>query len=151
MNPIVVEVLLFLAKQVIAQAPSLLEGAEPKAPEERQAVKANYFSPEETQCKCGCGLDIKPELRTALNTFRAMHGEPLIVVSGARCPDYNTKVGGAKDSLHMQGLAADLCLNNKDRHKLIKDSFTYPFTGRGYYKTFIHVDMRTGPQAYWVG
>lgn len=33
---------------------------------------------------------------------------PIHVNSGYRCPDLNAAVGGAPDSLHMKGLAADI-------------------------------------------
>lgn len=33
---------------------------------------------------------------------------PLIVTSGYRCPDVNTAVGGASNSLHLSGQAADI-------------------------------------------
>lgn len=34
-------------------------------------------------------------------------GKPILVTSGYRCPSLNTAVGGAKDSAHMSGWAAD--------------------------------------------
>ena len=111
-----------------------------------------YFLPSETQCKCGCGLDITDNLRDALNRVRMHYGAPIEVVSGARCPTYNAIVGGSKNSQHIKGKAADLWLHGQAlRHRLIKSTFMEDsFRGRGFYRTFIHVDQRS-THAYWVG
>jgi hypothetical protein len=68
----------------------------------------NYFTPKETSCKCGCGLDIQPETLALANRIREEWGAPLIVASGARCKDHNKAVGGATFSSHMSGIALDL-------------------------------------------
>lgn len=109
--------------------------------------------PEETKCKCGCGMDIVPELREYLNQLRKLYNGRITVVSGARCYTYNKKVGGAKHSMHMEGKAADLKLPSRayDRDALLYNSLKLPFWGRGFYKTFIHLDIRPeGRAAYWV-
>jgi hypothetical protein len=80
----------------------------------------NYFTPQETSCRCGCGLDIRPETRDFANRVRedwthylvglgyeAKAGE-LLCMSGARCKVHNEKVGGAEASAHVAGLAIDL-------------------------------------------
>lgn len=43
-----------------------------------------------------------------LEAVRALHGKPLVVTSGYRCPALNQAVGGARDSAHVKGLAADI-------------------------------------------
>lgn len=115
--------------------------------------KNNWFSTEETQCKCGCGLDIKERTRDALNTLREHYGAPVHIVSGARCADYNARVGGARNSRHMDGLAADIALpkDKKQRRELIRDIvWSNDFIGIGFYPTFVHVDLRR-THAYWTG
>lgn len=62
----------------------------------------------ETACKCGCGLNVQPDFLVLLNKIRADFGKPIIVLSGARCPTHNAKIGGAKKSSHIEGLAVDL-------------------------------------------
>jgi hypothetical protein len=47
-----------------------------------------------------------------LEPIRKQFG-PLIISSGYRCPDLNAKIGGAKDSAHMYGCAADFVPFNK--------------------------------------
>jgi uncharacterized protein YcbK (DUF882 family) len=115
-----------------------------------------WFKPSETMSKDGAKGDIKDELRDVLNKMRQQFGQPIYVVSGYRSPSYNLKVGGAKNSLHMEGLAADLRLpeSASDRDRLLRITLSYNFGGRGFYKTFIHVDLRqllAKPAAYWVG
>jgi uncharacterized protein YcbK (DUF882 family) len=116
-------------------------------------TKYGWFMPSETKCKCGCGLDIQDSLRDALNRMRNDFGFPLHVVSGARCAAYNKKVGGAKHSQHLKGLAADIALplDGEEKHLVIYYAMREPtFKGRGFYHTFIHVDQRE-KHAYWVG
>lgn len=115
-----------------------------------------WFMPSETKCKSGAPGDIKEVLRIALNKWRDEYGKPIHIVSGYRSPAYNKKVGGSPSSLHMQGLAADIRLpsNKYDRDWLLTTSFSVGFTGRGFYRSFIHVDLRdiAGLEpAYWVG
>jgi uncharacterized protein YcbK (DUF882 family) len=113
----------------------------------------NFFSKEETQCKCGCGLDITERTRETLNQLRLHYGAPIHIVSGARCSDYNRRVGGARNSRHLDGLAVDIALpsNKKNRRELIRDIvWSNDFMGLGFYTTFIHVDLRR-EHAYWTG
>lgn len=43
-----------------------------------------------------------------LDEVRVGFGKPIIVTSGYRCPKVNAAVGGAANSYHTKGLAADL-------------------------------------------
>jgi hypothetical protein len=67
----------------------------------------------EFACKCGrmtCPkIKVVRELLVGLEKLRAL-GYPrgLRIVSGYRCPDHNAAVGGARNSQHMYGCAADL-------------------------------------------
>lgn len=119
--------------------------------------KYGYFLPSETSCKCGCGLDIKPELRDRLNRIRFDFGEPLVVVSGRRCHKHNEKVGGVPQSLHLVGLAADIRWPSSSKAKirlLASILRTGKVGGLGIYSRFVHVDLRhkiNHPQAMWHG
>ena len=44
----------------------------------------------------------------ALNEIRKGYGKPIIITSGYRCKELNTKVGGKPNSKHLKGLAVDL-------------------------------------------
>lgn len=51
---------------------------------------------------------VRRELLLALETLRASVGAALSIVSGYRSPARNKAVGGAKNSQHLRGLAADI-------------------------------------------
>lgn len=46
-----------------------------------------------------------------LQPLRTAMGEPIKIGSGYRCPQLNKAVGGASNSQHMRGEAADLCID----------------------------------------
>ena len=68
----------------------------------------NYFSNKELSCRCGCGMMPKIVTISLLNRIRQDYGKPIGITSGARCPTYNAKIGGAKASEHTKGNAIDL-------------------------------------------
>lgn len=53
-------------------------------------------------------------LAAALEVLRSKLGRALRVTSGYRCPALNTAVGGAANSRHMQGCAADIATDDID-------------------------------------
>ena len=79
-----------------------------------------YFTLEEltkSETALSYGIDNTPPERFVPNLHRLMdyldrvreaYGKPIRVSSGYRCRDLNRAVGGADDSQHKQGLAADL-------------------------------------------
>ncbi len=69
-----------------------------------------HFKLEEFLCPhCGQGATIvKPELLEACERVREIYGKIMPVNSGYRCPAHNLAIGGAKDSAHMEGMAADI-------------------------------------------
>lgn len=50
-----------------------------------------------------------------LEPAREEYGKAIIISSGYRCEELNKAVGGAKTSLHMQGLAADIVCSEPQR------------------------------------
>lgn len=52
-----------------------------------------------------------------LDRVRELWGGPLRVNSGYRCPALNAAVGGAPDSRHMKGEAADITTGSKDANR----------------------------------
>lgn len=56
-----------------------------------------------------------------LDPIRQMWGKPIIVNSGFRCIKLNKAVGGAKNSEHMSGCAADITTGNKADNKKLFD------------------------------
>ena len=66
----------------------------------------------EVACKCGCGFDIVDiKLVDTFQAIRDYVGKPIYITSGCRCPEHNKKVGGEKNSAHIEGMALDMYIN----------------------------------------
>jgi uncharacterized protein YcbK (DUF882 family) len=107
-----------------------------------------HFSRAEFACP-DCGLFIHSEtLLTALERLRAHTGRPLRILSGTRCRRHNAAVGGAPNSQHLHGLAADIPAG----YAAESAARAAGFTGVGLDRNgrVIHVDVRQGPPARWV-
>lgn len=114
-----------------------------------------HFSVAEFACNhCGELPDDKrppAALLTALERIRAHYGVPININSGYRCPVHNANVGGASNSLHMQGCAADFWMKGISPHQVYADIDPHwPNGGLGKYDTFTHIDAR-GYHARWDG
>lgn len=83
-----------------------------------------------------------------LQVLRDHFNLPIKINSGYRSPDHNKKIGGAVNSYHMKGMAADITIPGKTsaeiyaaitaliRAKKMKQG------GLGYYPNFVHYDIR---------
>jgi len=108
--------------------------------------KAKYFKPAEFSCR-HCGeLVIDDDLVEKLDKAREIAGIPFKINCGYRCKTHNAAVGGSKNSLHMQGLAADIDFETHEQLFRILDGLTsaklhrillYDKPG----KTFVHADI----------
>lgn len=108
------------------------------------------FSPRELACK-GTGFLLVNE--NALDKLQALRNEldrPLLITSAYRSPQHNKNVGGATNSLHMQGIAFDVRMENQDPHEFEAAARRIGFTGFGYYphRGFMHIDTRTRPTTW---
>lgn len=111
---------------------------------------SEHFSRKEMACKCKCGFDsATPELVKLLETIRERFGKPVHINSGCRCGKHNRMVGGAADSRHVHGDAADITVEG------VPPSQVYDFCdefnqngGCGSYASWTHVDTR-GYKARW--
>lgn len=66
-----------------------------------------YFSIQEVACKhCGCAY-VKRELLSKLFALRQQTGGPVRLACAYRCEEHNSQIGGARNSQHPLGLAAD--------------------------------------------
>ena len=101
----------------------------------------HFFSPEECACTGTGKLSISDRLIGKLDILRGRLGFPLIVSSVFRTPYFNAKVGGAPRSMHLFGLAADIPIVGKDKNLILEIAKDLGFTGFGYYRTFLHVDL----------
>ena len=116
---------------------------------------SEYFKPEEFECHCGCGeKDVNPKLVDLLDRIRKSFDKPITVVSGRRCKTYNTKVGGAENSQHIRGNAADIKVKGvkaREVQEYLMKHFDLECRGLGRYNSFTHIDVRDGKIARWNG
>lgn len=117
------------------------------------------FDLAEFACKDGTPVPVTmiptvQELANNLQVIRDTIGEGLHINSAYRTPAYNKKIGGAKDSQHPKGRAADLTCKSKTPKqlhaiilKLIKEG-KIKQGGVGLYPGFVHYDIR-GTEARW--
>ena len=74
-----------------------------------EPVPKSYFTRSEFTCKCGCGTNkVQQDLIDMLNVIREAFGKAVTVTSGTRCVAHNAKIGGATNSNHITGHAADI-------------------------------------------
>ena len=107
------------------------------------------FPDSELVCKCGCGL--LPDMRFVerLYAMRLILDIPLVVLSGARCPDYNIIVGGSEYSYHGVGAADILARHGWTRADVIQAAIKVGMTGIGVNRGSIHVDDKHDRLTIW--
>lgn len=100
------------------------------------------FSPREIACKGTGKLLVNEEALDRLQDLRNVLGKPLILTSAYRSPEHNKRVGGAKRSKHMEGIAFDVRMDNHDPQTFEAAARAVGFTGFGYYPKsgFMHID-----------
>ena len=100
-----------------------------------------HFIPKEIACKGTGKLSVNTGLLDKLDLLRSRLGHPLSVSSVFRTPYWNSKCGGAPRSMHLFCLAADIKIIGKDKNLILELAKDLGFTGFGYYRTFLHVDL----------
>lgn len=122
---------------------------------------SQHFKPEEFMSKDGAVSPwpevVDPGLYFLLEEIRADFGEPIYINSGYRSPEHNRKIGGAPNSFHVKGQAADIRPTRyKDSEKWARALGRLKIIanrrctgGVGFYPTFVHVDL--GPHRRWNG
>ena len=123
-------------------------------------LSANFYR-SEFACKCSCGFDtVDHQLIKDLERLREHFGQKITINSGCRCVEYNEKVQkNAKPlyapytskSQHLYGRAADIVVQNVSPDKVYEflDSYAPNRLGLGKYKTFTHIDSRSGAAKRW--
>jgi len=110
------------------------------------------FQLSEFACKCGCGQAlISAELVNGLQELRDLLAGPIVITSGYRCPAHNARVGGAKQSQHTRGAAADIRVPGtrvRDLYRRVQEIPAFRGVGVSDEGGFIHVDIRHTP-ARW--
>lgn len=111
---------------------------------------SKHFSRYEMACKCGCGFDtVDYETLLVAEMVREFVGEPISPSSAARCISHNQAVGGGTNSQHLKGRAIDLPVSEP---KKVFEFLCKKFPGRygiGVYRTFVHIDTRSGEPRRW--
>lgn len=93
---------------------------------------------------------ILPELRDKLVQLAARLNTNLTITSAYRSPAYNERVGGSKNSMHVQGKAVDIVQTGytiAERQRFIIAAHDLGLHGIGIYNTFTHLDI--GPKRAW--
>lgn len=87
-----------------------------------------------------------PELVQVLERIRQLRPGPLTIISGHRCCSSNATVGGASQSRHIAGDAADIPAGRARP----AEAFAAGAVGVGVRSGWVvHVDVRPGPRAQW--
>ena len=112
------------------------------------------FTVREFACKDGSDtVLIDTKLVKYLQRIRNWAGAPIVISSGYRTPEHNRKIGGAANSRHTKGEAADIYV--KDRKKSISEiaRFAQAIGILGIEKNedgnYVHVDTRT-KRYFWI-
>ena len=124
-----------------------------------------HFSEKEFWCRCsqcqkgdaelgippggmmgGVPENVKALVENVLDPLREKYGKPIKVNSGYRCPNHNLAVGGATQSQHMKGEAADIAMVHGSRFKVHDLAQAIVENGKFdqliIYPTFVHVSWK---------
>lgn len=110
-----------------------------------------YFHIAEFACHCGCGQNLMAsDFIDKLDELRERCGFPLVINSGYRCPEHNTRVSTTGQSgPHTTGRAADLGVNREKAVIVLEHALQMPFAGIGVNQKgdgrFIHLDCVERP------
>lgn len=105
---------------------------------------APHFKAEEFRCKDETKEFLwAPELLEVLEKIRNHFNAPVIINSGYRTPNWNTKVGGTSNSYHCKGMAADIVVKGHSSQEVAKYADSIMEQGGVIrYTNFVHVDVR---------
>lgn len=110
-------------------------------------ILSDHFKVKEFACKDGSDeIYIDSDLVSKLELLRAYVDCPITITSGYRTETYNKKVGGADNSYHVKGKAADITCKKYNPVEIGLCAAALKFNGVIIYKTkgFTHVDTREG-------
>jgi len=96
---------------------------------EEKSWRFAHFRPEEMACTATGELAVTFALMHALEMLRGSIGEPLIVTSGYRSPEFNASIGGHQ--AHPMGIAVDLAVHGEKAYRVLKEAPKCGFSGIG--------------------
>lgn len=102
------------------------------------------FKVKEFRCKDGSDtILIDSDLVSYLQSIRNWAGGAVTINSAYRTASYNESVGGAKNSYHVKGQAADIVVSGKTPLEVARKAEDLGMKGIIKYNSFVHVDTRT--------
>ena len=101
-----------------------------------------HFKKKEFDCHDGSNANkMNLQFVKLLDEIREEYGK-MVITSGYRTETWNLKVGGARNSAHTRGLAADiLCKDGAHRYKLVGIAIKKGIKRIGIGKDFVHLDI----------
>lgn len=103
---------------------------------------ALHFRAKEFACTDGTDvLLIHPALPPLLEDIRSHFLSPVHITSGFRTHAHNDAVGGAENSRHLWGMAADITVDDVPPDTVADFAEALGVGGLGRYDTFTHVDV----------
>ena len=72
-------------------------------------------------------MNMEKLIVNVLDPIRSLYGKPIYVNSGFRSESLNRAIGGAKNSQHMEGKAADITAGNPTENKKVWDTIMFLF------------------------
>lgn len=104
---------------------------------------------------CCSTVQIDEQLVKYVQKIRDHFKAPVTINSGYRCPVHNKLIGGATNSYHSRGMAADIAVKGIAPKEVAKYAESIGIRGIGLYETnrdgyFVHVDTRTN-KSFWYG
>lgn len=82
-----------------------------------------------------------------LNHLRTLCTTHYLIKSGYRTKAWNEFIGGAKNSMHIHGVAFDIIVPMSNRESFYRCAKESGFTGFGWGNRTVHIDM--GPKRWW--
>lgn len=110
--------------------------------------RVSNFQVKEYACNDGSNeILIDGELVVRDQALRDMYGVTTFN-SAYRTPEYNKRIGGAKNSQHIHGRATDTVCRGASPLEVAMTAEAWGMGGIGLYPTFTHIDTRSG-RARW--
>ena len=106
---------------------------------------SEHFKVYEFRCKDNTDpIFVSRALVDVLECIRVHFKKPVYINSAYRNPAYNAMIGGAKRSMHMYGMAADIHINGVSPKDIADyaESLMPDSGGIGIYDNFCHIDVR---------
>lgn len=125
-----------------------------RAGEENHQLTQNFVAGE-FKCRDGAPawfvspdlVDLLEKIRRKASQKRHSLSRAMMILSGFRTHEHNQSCGGAKNSFHLVGMAADIRMIGIPPDELAAVAVECGAGGVGIYPTFTHVDV--GPRRSW--